>query len=255
MLSILAESLNEDTGAGGLPKYARLSEGIVRSIESGLLKTGDRLPSESEMTAELPASLGTVQKALNALADQGILVRRHGKGTFVGERAMSAADLWHYRFLAEDGETLLPVYTRVTALDASDHWGPWRAFLGADRCVRITRMIDVGHELSGLSFLYLALPRFRPLLDMPREDLMGVNIRAFLADYFDAPTRRVAEHVACQVLPQEVADRLDLPNGQLGLVYAMLGYGAGDLPLSYQTAYFPPSELRLAITENRGGGR
>ncbi len=47
---------------------------------------GRRLPGERELAAELGVSRGTLQRALEALEAKGVLVRRHGSGTFAAER-------------------------------------------------------------------------------------------------------------------------------------------------------------------------
>lgn len=253
-LARLADSLTEPAANDGarLPKYLRLSDGIARAIEDGALKAGDKLPPEAEMAAHLPASLGTVQKALNHLADRGLVVRRHGHGTFVGERAMAPQDLWHFRFLDDDGQGLLPVYTRVTDIRRTAEPGPWADFLGSADLVRVDRLMDVNHEFTGLTHLYLPADRFAGLLTLAPESLEGVNIRAFLGEEFAAATHRVEEQVACAALPGDVTRALGLPAGQVGLIYHMRGADYREAPLSYQVAYFPPSARRLAMGEKQG---
>lgn len=253
-LARLADSLTEpaaETGAR-VPKYLRLSDGIARAIEDGDLKAGDKLPPEAEMAARLPASLGTVQKALNHLADRGLVVRRHGHGTFVGERAMAPQDLWHFRFLGDDGVALLPVFTRVTDIRRSDEPGPWADFLGTTDLVLVERLMDVNHEFTGLTRLYLPAGRFAGLLAVAPDILEGVNIRAYLGEAFAAATHTVAEQVTCAALPGDVARVLGLPMGEVGLIYHMRGADYRAAPLSYQVAYFPPSERRLAMGEKQG---
>lgn len=47
---------------------------------------GGQLPSEDAMAAQLDVSRATVREALRILEDRQVVVRRHGKGTFVAER-------------------------------------------------------------------------------------------------------------------------------------------------------------------------
>lgn len=51
-------------------------------IERGEL-VGDRLPSEPQLAVQLGVSRGTLRQAIEQLARTGLLVRRHGLGTFV----------------------------------------------------------------------------------------------------------------------------------------------------------------------------
>ena len=130
VFTALATALEDGPPAGvaRLPKYLQLSDAIARAIVQGDLKTGEKLPPEGELARVLPASLGTIQRALNNLADRGLLVRRHGHGTFVAEPAMAPKDLWHFRFLADDGRSLLPVYTQVGSVEPVRRAGPWSDF-------------------------------------------------------------------------------------------------------------------------------
>lgn len=49
------------------------------------LRVGDAIPSERQLTQELGVSRLTVRAALDDLVREGLLVRRHGSGTFVSE--------------------------------------------------------------------------------------------------------------------------------------------------------------------------
>ncbi|MFI5935793.1 GntR family transcriptional regulator [Actinoplanes sp. NPDC051494] len=50
---------------------------------------GDALPSERDLSADLGASRPTIRAAIEELAREGLLVRRHGRGTFTNPRKIS----------------------------------------------------------------------------------------------------------------------------------------------------------------------
>ena len=52
-------------------------------ISTGVLKPGDRLPSEAELAAQLGASRNTAREAIRALVTARVLDVRRGDGTFV----------------------------------------------------------------------------------------------------------------------------------------------------------------------------
>jgi GntR family transcriptional regulator, transcriptional repressor for pyruvate dehydrogenase complex len=58
-------------------------QGLQRRIDSGLLRSGDKLPTESEIMAEFGVSRTVVREALSMLQAAGQVVTRHGIGTFV----------------------------------------------------------------------------------------------------------------------------------------------------------------------------
>jgi DNA-binding GntR family transcriptional regulator len=63
--------------------YKQLTEIIKSQIESGQLKTGEKIPSEAELIKKYNVSRITVRAAISELVEDGVLVRSQGKGTFV----------------------------------------------------------------------------------------------------------------------------------------------------------------------------
>lgn len=67
----------------------RLSDGIVERIETlileGSLQPGERLPAERALAEDFGVSRPSVREAIQKLAARGLLISRHGGGTFVSE--------------------------------------------------------------------------------------------------------------------------------------------------------------------------
>jgi len=70
--------------------YAHLHLAIQQAIELGVLETGHALPSERELVKQLTLSRVTVRKAIAGLVADGLLVQRHGAGTYVSERIVKS---------------------------------------------------------------------------------------------------------------------------------------------------------------------
>lgn len=78
------------------PLYQQIKILLTQSLEGGEWRPGEAIPSETELAARFKVSQGTVRKALDAMAAEGLLVRRQGKGTFVATHAEAQVQ---YRFL------------------------------------------------------------------------------------------------------------------------------------------------------------
>ncbi|MDR1519169.1 MAG: FadR family transcriptional regulator [Planctomycetota bacterium] len=80
-------TLKPKTVMDPLKKKTRLYEDIVQQIigkiESGELKTGDRLPTERDLGEQLGVSRTSVREALRALELLGIIESKVSEGTFV----------------------------------------------------------------------------------------------------------------------------------------------------------------------------
>ncbi|HZZ12602.1 MAG TPA: histidine utilization repressor [Paraburkholderia sp.] len=97
-MSATVRSKSSDTAATGaalkatrLPveapaaRYEQVKRHIRVAIESGARQAGDRLPSELDLVATLGVSRMTVNRALRELADEGLVTRVSGVGTFVAQ--------------------------------------------------------------------------------------------------------------------------------------------------------------------------
>lgn len=73
----------------------QLASKLERSIVAREFHPGQRLPSERSWAVKLGVSRAALREALRLLAERGLVVRRHGAGTFVSERPDERrADPW-----------------------------------------------------------------------------------------------------------------------------------------------------------------
>lgn len=71
-----------------VPLYLQLFAQLVRKIQTGELKPGDKLLSEREMAETLGVSRITARLAIQELLKSGMVYREQGRGTFVAESCM-----------------------------------------------------------------------------------------------------------------------------------------------------------------------
>ena len=84
------------------PIYERIFETLREEILQRKYNIGDRVPSEKELADDYNVSRITSKKALEMLAEVGLIVRNQGKGSFVaeGRRAFCGSII-----LGETGQT------------------------------------------------------------------------------------------------------------------------------------------------------
>ena len=68
------------------PLYLQLQKHLAEAIATGRLSPGDSLPAERDMALQTGLSRVTIRKAVQALVGEGLLVQRHGSGTFVARK-------------------------------------------------------------------------------------------------------------------------------------------------------------------------
>lgn len=68
-----------------LALYQQVKEYVLRKISDGSLAAGERIPSEQELVQQFGVARMTANRALRELAEQGVIVRVAGVGSFVAE--------------------------------------------------------------------------------------------------------------------------------------------------------------------------
>lgn len=75
------------------PMYLQITEQIRQRIAVGDWAPGQELPSIRALAADLRVSVITVKRAYLDLETEGVILTRHGKGSFVADAAGLVSDL------------------------------------------------------------------------------------------------------------------------------------------------------------------
>lgn len=72
-----------------IPLYIQVKKQIIYLIKDGVLRVGNKMPTERELAKALGISRNTISSAYNELEAKGVLKSIRGKGTFVAEEVLS----------------------------------------------------------------------------------------------------------------------------------------------------------------------
>lgn len=79
-----------------VPKYYRIYEELLNDIQKGVYQNDNLFPSDTDLVKKFNVSRGTIREAIKLLFQQGFLIRKQGKGTYVT-----------YRKIEQDAEKLI----------------------------------------------------------------------------------------------------------------------------------------------------
>lgn len=149
----------------GLSRYGALAAELRQRIVGGEWLPGSALPAEQRLAAERGVALGTLRQALAVLADEGLVERRHGRGTFVRAALAGAPMFRFFRFGEHDGEVPASriVARQVTAAPVAVAAG--LELPSGARVLRLRRLRSVGGLPRLLEELWLPLPLFDALVE------------------------------------------------------------------------------------------
>ena len=100
--------------ATGDALYKIVARALLSAVQSGELKHGDALASETDLAKSLGVSVGTLRKAVDDLVAQQILVRHQGRGTYV---ATHSRDRFLEQFFQVEAQSGLKEFPAIDTVD------------------------------------------------------------------------------------------------------------------------------------------
>jgi GntR family transcriptional regulator len=231
-----------------LARFAQLRVALLGSINAGHWTAGERLPTEAELVTATGFSLGTVQRALRALTDEGVVRRLQGSGSFVAPTHHRIDDVAHCRFLGDDGKSFLPVFSKVLSRRLWKRHGPWsRHFNGAGaRVVRLDRVLSVNGEFDVYSRFFFDGQRFKGLASRPIGELSGTNFKVLLRQESGVPVGGLSQSMQLVGAPADIAAHIGVGAGEnVALLEIVRHAGGGHDVVYYQQMFIPPSARKL----------
>ena len=92
------------------PVTIKINQIIRERVKNGSYRPGSRLPSELELAGEFGVSRSTLRIAVNSLVTEGVIIRKHGNGSFINQHAVQfntqLQNLWSFpQLIRESGRT------------------------------------------------------------------------------------------------------------------------------------------------------
>jgi GntR family transcriptional regulator len=235
-------------------KHEALKEAISAAIADGFWGDGAQLPTETEFTRMTPFSLGTVQRAIGSLVNEGLVQRRRGLGTFVVPREKRIGGPWIWQFLTPDETGFIPMTTRVIRREEirpEETWARWLTDgLSEQRVLQIDRIIHAGDY--GLASRFHADPmRFPVLKEAPIRTLHGENFAGLIQRVYGVSPSVISRSMHCADLPAFACDLLGIAKGSIGMHVELMAKSARGMPIFHNTMYLPPGGPKIFF-QDRG---
>ncbi len=152
----------------GQSRYGQLALALRDRILQGEWAPGEVIPAESALAQSYGVALGTIRQALALLVEDGVLQRRHGKGTFVTTGVDGASMMRFFRFRDVDDGTHITPQSRILSSRLRGASASEAHALGAApgaQVLHIERLRSLGAEPCLLETIVLPLPLFGALAE------------------------------------------------------------------------------------------
>lgn len=237
------------------PVYQQIADRLRGQLADGVYRTGERLPAEMELAGQLGVSRPTVRQALEVLAQEGLLVRVKGSGTFAAEPKVvhgSTSFLAGYREECRRKQRTLR--TKVLCLRVEEPEEQVADALRLEPGRQVTRLVRVRHleNVNGnapvvYTTVHVPLELFP---DMCRMDFTGASLYEAL-DGRGLSVARASRRLEVVMPPAAVAEELGVGSFEPAVFIASTGYTKVGRAVEYSESYYPASHSSFQIEIQR----
>ncbi|MFC3337923.1 GntR family transcriptional regulator [Paracandidimonas soli] len=237
--------------ASPVPFYAQIRDALRKQILDGALASHQRLPSENQMIEMFGVSRITVRQALQELESEGLIVRVHGKGTFVAKPIA----FQNLATLQGFGEAMHPHGFDTRSDLVSVREIPAEGLV-AERlqsrpgaaCVEIRRIRYLNQEPVSVETSYFLMAVGGRLA---REDLSTKDILVILESSYGIALGRANLVLGAHQANQEQARQLGVATGFPLLHIERLTHDRAGLPLMYEHLFHRGDSFRYTVQVDR----
>jgi len=245
-------SLHVDTKSP-IPIYYQIREQLRQQIVGGHLKQGDALPTEMEICAECSVSRMTARQALTQLANEGLVIRQRGRGTFV---AAPKATLDSSQFPLQSYTELLGqigmqagavVLAQVVEL-ATEAVAAQLQVNPGDPVVRIVRQRLMKDEPMSLETSFYPHKRCPGLADL---DLTDRSIYRLLEERYGLAPAYAADTIELSVAGSYEARELKISEGVPVVLVTRLSFLEDNTPLEFTQTIHRGDRFKSVVHRTR----
>ena len=224
------------------PLYRQIKGLLTRSLQDGEWRPGEVIPSELELAARFKVSQGTVRKAVDALADENLLVRRQGKGTFVATHAEQRVQFRFLRLKADDGQEggVSRRFIDCRRLRAPAEIARMLRLRAGDSTVQIRRLLSFRGRPVVLDDIWLPGQAFKGLTAERLADYRGPMYGLFEQE-FGVRMIRADEKLRAVAADADAAALLGVARGAPLLSVERLSYTYDDRPVELRRGLYDTS--------------
>ena len=231
------------------PAYLRIKNSIGEQIESGALKSGDRIQSERDLARIHNVSLMTARHALQELEADGLVTRHVGVGTFVGPPRVHFNKLLGFtELMAGRGLRVQSKVLSFRAVDDNKEVAA-RLHLPADNeLLRLERLRLGNGEPFAVETVYLPRAAFP---SVTREQVERRPLFEIFQQDYQLTLAYADEEVDATSADARTAKQLDVAPGSPILRIRQLLYATTGEPILYDTGLYRSDRHSLNIRRYR----
>ena len=233
------------------PLYDQLVDILTEKIEQEY-RPGDLMPSERELSERYGLSRTTVRLALQELEQLGMVVRQHGRGTFVADRSAQRANLTQaYSFtdqMRSMGRVPETTILEFSEMDADKRLAEHMGVRLGDRLFKLKRLRSADGIPMMVEVSYLPVRKF---LTLKRRLLDTMPLYEIIENVYHEKIRVAEEEFFASVARPNDAHLLDIAENAPVLDLERTTYNTSNEIIEYTLSVARADQFKYKVLHQR----
>jgi GntR family transcriptional regulator len=220
---------------------------LTEQIHTAAWPTGSKIPAERELARRYAVSRQTVRAALAELQRSGLLIRRHGSGTYVAGRRLEQSLLGHFSLVGSLYGDAAQVATVVLSRQTTRARPAIAGELGLRPGAEVFALQRLRTVAGGPFMLERTWLPAMMLPGLAQAESIGADLYATLRNRYGIVLVRAVESLEPVLLRPDEADCLDDTPGRPALLLLRTAFDAADRPIETSRAIVRADRCRSLL--------
>lgn len=226
---------------------------LRKAIMAGEFLPGSQLPTEAELIEMLKVSRTTVREALRSLENEGLVLRRHGVGTFVLERPIINNFGINYgvsEMIRMSNMTPGTSELNISTIPANDEIAGQLRIEPGEEVIFIERIRTANNKPVVYSLDYIPVSLLGGN-DIPPDLQPNFSLYDFLQAEFNITIEYGVARITPVKADQKIASKLAQKKETILLFIAQTDFQANETPVLYTHEYNLPNAFNYGFLRRR----
>jgi GntR family transcriptional regulator len=224
--------------------YQSLAAILRAKVVSGEWRIGKAIPSEASLAKKFSVAVGTIRQAIAELAEDGVLIKHHGKSTAVSSGLNGQSMLRFFRYQLEGQKQILP---QAKVLDIKQvtpdrdivKLTGWKS----KSLLKIHRIRLINGQPLLYEIIYLPLPQFKKLMQFKSKDFDDLFYPMY-AKVCEIAVIKAKDQVSFELMKKTDAKMLSMKEGHPGVRVTRIAFDLTGKPVEYRSSIGDAMEFR-----------
>ena len=214
---------------------------MLMRITGGEWVAGDALPNEFALASEYKVSVGTIRKAMEGLEEQGLLVRKQGRGTYIAGNGRNPLEEKFTSLRAPHGDERGLTYQLENFIRraATNDECCYLNCTPASEIIEIEQIVKIGDEPAGIETTVVDAATY-PRLET--QLVYGQHLYSIYSLYGVLVTR-TSDIVSVTQDNPDLARRLGLASNASLLAVKRVAFTHERQPVEYRVSAYRPEKI------------